>query len=289
MALFNFNRPNHSLLLMPVRLGNEQWPKNKVRILSCDTEGHLFTHFIGRTAYQRIIKENQQMEVSQRNCATIYWDTGASKPRLLVVEIGEGETLALEHILEHALRSAMVPDILTRYLKEIIKLGEVKLQGLLTGKSRETHKTTSSTSSKVLSRLPYYRKEDVEVSIPIYKAELAFPLIILKRLPQTKNTGPNQQRLLVLDSDGDLVVTTLPLEQISKAERKLNNLQRNGKEGYLIYSRKPKGTSVEVIEISELQRQALETITQYFNETGKGKWPLSDAVNEVLYKAKEVV
>ncbi|MFC1907911.1 hypothetical protein ACFLWT_00685 [Chloroflexota bacterium] len=73
------------------------------------------------------------------------------------------------------------------------------------------------------------------------------------------------------------------------SERKLNNLQRNGKEGYLIYSRKPKGTSVEVIEISELQRQALETITQYFNETGKGKWPLSDAVNEVLYKAKEVV
>ncbi|MFC1986228.1 hypothetical protein ACFLWC_04470 [Chloroflexota bacterium] len=289
MTLFHRNRPNHSLLLMPVRLGNERWPKNKVRILSCDAKGHLFTEFVGRSTYQRIRKEIQQMEVSQKNYATIYWDTGASRLMPLLVEIGNRETWALERILEHAFRSAVIPDILTRYLKEIIKLGEVKLQELPTGKARETRKTTPVTSSKVLDRLPYYRKQDFEVSIPIYKAEHAFPLIILKQLPQAKNTSSSQQRLLVLDSDGDLAVTTLPLERLKKAKRKLDNLQRKGKEGYLICLRKPEGTSVDIMEISELQRQALETTTQYFGETGKGKRPLSNAVKEVLYKAKETV
>ncbi|MFC2051938.1 hypothetical protein ACFLT4_04340 [Chloroflexota bacterium] len=289
MRLFHRNRPDHLLLLMPVRLGNERRPKNKVWILSCDTEGHLFTQLVGRSTYQRIREETQQMEDSQNNYATIYWDTGASRFTPLIVEIGNKQTWALERILEHALRSATIPDILRRYPEEIIKLGESKHQELLIEKTGETHKTTAATSSKVLGRLPYYRKQDVEVSIPIYKAEYAFPLIILKRLSQAKNTPPGQQRLLVLDSDGDLAVTTLHLEQINKAKRRLDNLHRKGKAGYLICLRNADGVSVDVIEISGLQRQALETVTRYFEETGKGKQPISDAVKKVLNKARDTV
>ncbi|MEE9399450.1 MAG: hypothetical protein V3V23_04200, partial [Dehalococcoidales bacterium] len=123
------------------------------------------------------------MEISQKNYATICWDTGASRPMPLVVKIEENESWALNRILEHALRNATIPDVLRRYPEEIIKLGESKRRELLIEKTRETHKTTSSTSSRVLNRLPYYRKDDVEVSIPIYKVEYAFPLIVLKRLP----------------------------------------------------------------------------------------------------------
>ena len=289
MPLFHHDRPNHSLLLMPVRLGNERWPKNNVRILSCDAEGHLFTQLVGRSTYQRIRKESQQMEISRNNYATIYWDTGISKPAPLLVEIGNEEAWALEHVLEHALRHAIVPGILTRYIKEIIKLGKVKRQELLIEKTRETRKAISATSPKVLDRLPYYRKQDIEVSIPIYKEEYAFPLIILKRLPQARNTPVNQQRSLVLDSDGDIAVATLPSEQINKAKRKLNNLHRKGKEGYLICLRKPEGVSIDVMEISELQRQALENLTQYFEEIGPGKKPLPGAVKQVLTKARETV
>ena len=289
MPLFHHNRPNHSLLLMPVRLGNKPSPKNKVRILSCDAEGHLFTQLIGRSTYQRIRKESQQMEISHNNYATIYWDTGTSRLTPLLVEVGDEEAWALEHILEHALRSAIVPDILTRYVKEIIKLGEFKRQELLIRKARKTREATSAASSKVLDRLPYYRKQDTEVSIPIYKEEYTFPLIILKLLPKAKNTSVNQQRLLFLDSDGDLAVTTLPLEQINKAERKLNNLHSRGKEGYLICLRKPDGVSIDIMEINELQRQALENLTQYFEKTSPGKEPLSDAIKQVLTKARETV
>jgi hypothetical protein len=289
MPLFHQNRPNHSLLLMPVRLGNERWPKNKVRLLSCDAEGNLFTQLVGRSTYQRIRKETQYMEVSQNNYATIYWDTGASRPMPLVVKIEENESWALNRILEHALRDTVIPDVLRRYPEEIIKLGDSKRRELLIEKTRDTHKTTSSTSSKVLNRLPYYRKDDVEVSIPIYKVEYTFPLIVLKQLPPAKNTPSSQQRLLVLDSDGDLTVTTLPLELIDKAERKRIRLQRRGKEGYLICLQKPKGISVDIMEISELQRLTLENVTQYFEETSGGKQPLSGAIRTILNKARKTV
>ena len=289
MLLFHRKRPNHSLWLMPVRLRNERWPNNKVRILSCDVEGHLFTQLVGRSAYRRIKNEAQQMEISKNPYASIYWDTGVSRFTPVLVKIGEKEAWALEHILEHALRSAIIPDVLKSYPKEIIKSEEMKRKELLIEKSREARRTTSAISSKVLDRLSYYRKQDVEVSIPIYKAEYAFPLIILKLLLQAENTPAGKQSLLVLDSDGDLAVTTLPLERIKKAKRKLNNLRRKGKEGYLICLRKTEGDSVDVMEISELQRQALETVTQYFEETGKVKQPLSDAVKKVLNKARETV
>lgn len=289
MPLFRQNRPNHSLLLMPVRLGNERWPKNKVRLLSCDAEGNLFTQLVGRSTYQRIRKETQYMEVSQNNYATIYWDTGASRLTPLVVKIGENETWALNRILEHALRAATIPDVLRRYPEEIIKFGEIKRKELAIEKTRETHKTISARSSKVLNRLPYYRKNDIEVSFPIYKVEYAFPLIVLKRLSPAKNTPPSQQRLLFLDSDGDLTVTTLPSELINKAERKRIRLQRRGKEAYLICLQKPKGISVEIMEISELQRLALENITKYFEETSGGKQPLSGAIRTVLSKARKTV
>ena len=289
MRLFRHNRPNHSLLLMPVRLGGERWPKNKVRILSCDAGGHLFTQLVGRSTYQRIIRETQQMEVSKNNYATIYRDTGGSKFEPLLVEIGSKEAWALERILENALSRAVIPAVLTRYPKEIIKLGESKRQGLLIAKTREARQTVSAASSRVLDRLPYYRKQDVEISIPIYKVEYAFPLIILQQLPKAKDTSPSQQRLLVLDSDGDLGVTTLSLEQISKAKGKLDDLQGKGKAGYLICLWKPEGVAVDIIEVTELQRQALETVTQYFEETGQGKQPLSDAVKKVLHRARETV
>jgi len=257
--------------------------------LSCDAGGRLFTQLVGRSTYQRIRKEIQQMEVSQNNYATVYWDAGSSGFKPLIVEIGNQETWALERILEHALRSAVMPDVLKKYPEEIIKLGEIQYEELLVEKAGGIRRSKTTTSSRVLDRLSYYRKRDVEVSIPLYKAEYAFPLIILKSLSREKNTLPSQRRLLVLDSDGDIIVITLPLEIINKAKRKLNNLWKKEKEGYFVLIQKSEGGSVEVMEISELQKRALDTVTQYFDETGKGKWPPSDAVKEVLYKAKETV
>lgn len=274
---------------MPVRLGKERLPRQKVRILSCDAEGNLFTQLIGRAVCNRIYKEAQLMEISQNNYATVYWDTRESSPEPIIVEIGTPEAWALKRILDHALNRALVPDVLKRYPKKIIELGEVKHQELLLGKTGATRKAASKASSKVLNRLPYYRNQDMEISIPIYKARYAFPLIILKRLPPDTTTLPGQQHMLVLDNDGDLAVTILPLKQTEKAERKLNNLQKQGKEGRLICLRKGDGIYVDVMEISGLQKQALETMTQYFDETGKNKRSIPITIKKVLDKARSIV
>lgn len=289
MSLFHHNRPNHSLLLMPVRLGNERWPKNKVRVLSCDAEGHLFTQLIGRSTYQRISQAAQQMEMSQNNYATIYWDTGTSRFKPLLVKIEDKESWALERILEHAFRSAVIPDMLSGYPEEIIRLGESKYRKLLSDKTGEALKTWPTASPKVLDRLPYYREKDIEASVPIYKAENTFPLIILKRLPQTKDMPLGQQQLLILDSDGDLAVIALPSAQVNRAERKRCRWQKKGKEVYLICLRKPDGIFVDVMEANELQKHALEVVAQRFEETDIKKRPLSGAVKKVLNKAREKI
>ena len=287
MPLFRHNQPNHSILLMPVRLKSERWPKNKVRVLSCGAEGNLFTQLIGRSTYQRIKLEAQRMELAPKNYATIYWETGTGQNIPLFVEIGDKENWALERILEHAFRSAIVPDVLVRPIREIIRLGETKYQEVVTEKAKGIRKTVSLPSSKVLGRLPYYRTRDIEVSIPIYKTEYTFPLIVLGRLPQESDMTPSQQRLLVLDSDGDLAETALPSEQVNKAERKLSDLRKKSKEGALVCLCEPEGISVDVVEMSELQVQALEAVTQYFEETGKDKRPLSAAVKKVLYEVRD--
>jgi len=274
---------------MPVRLKSERWPKNKVRILSCDIEGNLFTQLIGRSVYQRVKTEAQRRELSPNNFAAIYVDTGMNRHVPVFVEIGDRETWVLERLLEHALRSAIVPDVLIGPVRDIIRLGESKHREPAAEKTKDTQKATSPTSFRVLDIIPYDSGSDVELSIPLYKAEYAFPLIILKRLAQGQHETPGQQSLLILDSDGDVTAISLPVEQVNKAEIKLDALRKKGKEGLLIGLWKPDGTSIDVMEISDMQRQALETVTQGYEESGTARQPLSDAVNNVLNKVKEIV
>ena len=163
MQFFHHNRPNHSILLMPARLGNERLPKNKVRVLSCDADGRLFTQLLGRSVYDRVRRETRQMEMSQRNFATVYLNTDLNRFMPLFVETGVKEAWALDRILEHALKRGVVPDVLKPYPKEIIKLGEMRYKGLSTGETKRTIKKTLESSSKVLNRLPYYEKQDIGI------------------------------------------------------------------------------------------------------------------------------
>ncbi len=286
--MFKRNRANHSLLLMPVKLGKESWPKNKVRILSCDTDGNLFTQLLGRSTYQRIRKAVEQTDDSPANYATVYLDKGEDKYSPFYVEIGENEIYALERITEHALRSSIIPDVLKKYPKEIIKLGETKYREMLEEKAAAASRDIFTAPSKPLQRLPYYREEDMEVSVPIYKAEYAFPLIILKLLPGIESTPPGQRPALVLDNDGDIVLTNLFLEPITRTKRKLTAMKKKGTTGHLVCLQSPEGISIEVIETSDAQNRALDTVIRYFEENGKGK-PLSATVKKVMHKAREKV
>jgi len=288
MNLLQRHRPNHALLLIPVRLRSERLPYNKVKILACDAEGKLFTQTISKSTYRRINEMTQQNAVSFKNFATIYWDTSTSRSIPLFVEVSKSEIQALERILEHALRSTMIPDILKRYPKDIIKKAEKTHQEQLIKNIGQKSLEDPSSSSKILNRLPYYRGPDTELSIPIYKARLRFPLIILKKLTQAQDTPSGKQRCLILDSDGDIATITLPSDQVNTGNKKLVKMKKTDKRGYLICLDNLNGMSVDIMEISELQKQALENLTQRFEKTAKGKLVLSATVKGLLHEALEI-
>ncbi|MFC1918826.1 hypothetical protein ACFLWW_02490 [Chloroflexota bacterium] len=288
MRLFHHHQPGGFLYLMPVRQGNEQLPKDKVRMLSCDAEGKVHTLLLKKSIYELAKRHAKRMEYSHKNYATLGFEINHSKPATLAVEVEAEQFWALEHILEHALKKGRLPDILKKYPKQIIKLGESRRKELTAQNERQTHSQLQSETPSVLYRLPYYSEDNVEVSIPIYKAEHRYPLIVLKQLPPNEHIPPDMQRLLVLDSEGDLAIIKVPLGIMDRVKKDFDKWKKaNNQDGCIIYSRHPKGFSTNYMAINELQREALNKIAKHFEETGHGEQPVSTTARAVLVRARD--
>jgi len=290
MRLFHSYHPNDVLYLMPVRMKNEQLPKGKIRMLYCDAEGKVHASLIERSIYDLAKSHARKMERLHKSYAILGLEISSGNPVPLAVEVGTEELWALDHILEHALRKGSLPDVLKKYPKQIIKLSETKRKELVAQHEQRVPRTYSEATPKVLYRLPYYSEDDIEVSVPIYKAEHRYPLIVLKRLSPNEHTSPDMQRLLILDSDGDLAIIRVPLELMDRAEKGLEKWKTtNDQDGYIICSRHQQGFSMSYLAISELQRNALDKITKHFEETGYGKQPVSTPAQAVLAKARDIL
>lgn len=286
MGIFRRNQPNDVLFLMPVRLATEKLPKSKTRMLYCDAAGKVYASLINRSVYKLARESAERMERSHKSFATLGLEIGPGKFIPTVVEIGPNEVWALEHILEHALKKGRLPDILKKYLQPIIKLGEASREVILSEHEKRRLRVYSGATPRVLNRLPYYPEHDIEFSMPIYKAKHSYPLVVLKRLPSEELTPHNVQRLLILDSDGDLAIIKVLNKLIDNMEKGLVAQEGNV---CAIISQHPKGMAINYIPISQAQRKALYTITRYFEEIGYGKEPASAAVKAVLNKAKNSV
>ena len=93
--------------------------------------------------------------------------------------------------------------------------------------------------------------------------------------------------LLVLDSDGDLAIIKVPYKLVDNMEKGLTGQERKTKRSVCaIIAQHPKGMTFDYMPISQPQRKALDTITRCFEETGKGKQPISTAAKTVLSRAK---
>ncbi|MEE8419663.1 MAG: hypothetical protein V3S02_06080, partial [Dehalococcoidales bacterium] len=142
---------------------------------------------------------------------------------------------------------------------------------------------------RVLDRLPYYSERDMEFSMPIYKAEHSYPLVVLKGLPPDGKNSNDVQRLLVLDSDGDLAIIKMPFKLIVQAEKRLEEwAQKNDIPACTVVARNSKGFNINFLMISQLQRRALDTMARQFEETGSGAQNVSATARKVLVKAGEV-
>ena len=124
MATLRRQKSIDVLFLMPVRLENEKLPKGKIRMLYCNATGKVYAQIMNRAVYELAEDSAKRMEHNHKPFATIGLEISPGRFVPTAVEIGTKEVWALEHILEHALKSGRLPDILKKYLKPIIKLGE---------------------------------------------------------------------------------------------------------------------------------------------------------------------
>jgi hypothetical protein len=276
MSIFKKNHIKDVLLLQPVRLTSEKRPRRKVRMLCCDASGRVFAALISQVAYEKARDNALAMKQRRKPFATIGLENGSGKYEPALIGISPEEAWALEHILEHALKSGKIPDILKKYLRQIIEHAESSIE------------IPALATPKVLDRLPYYPPGETEISVPIYKATYSYPLIVLKRLPPDEHTSHTDLNLLVLDSDGDLAAIRAPARLVRQAEGEIADNSASGhRDTCLLVSQHADGLAVSYMPISQPQKKALATLVGRFEASGGGKQPMPMAVRAVLSRAKE--
>jgi hypothetical protein len=278
MVLFKKKQLKSILFLQPVHITGEKRPRGRVRMLCCDVSGKVFAAYISHSAYEKARGDAAAMKERHKPFATIGLENGSGRYTPVAIEISPEEAWALEHILEHALKSGVLPDILKKYLKPMIARGE-------SGLDVPTEKTP-----KVLDRLPYYPPGEIEISVPIYKAAYSYPLIVLKRLPPDEHTSRTDHKLLILDSDGDLAAIRVPAKLVRRTEKEITeNSTRNHRYTCLLISLRPDGLTVTYMPISPQQKKALGTLARYFEANGGTRQPMSVAVRTVLTRARDII
>jgi len=290
MEFFRRRSPDDVIYLTPVQLDDEHLPEDKIRMLCCDAKGNIRSTIIENSVYELAKSYADELERTGKKYAILSVEIVLGKYVPYAVAISQKQLWALEHILDHALKRRQIPAILKKYLREIIQIGEHKREELRSQYERLEDYAFTEKTPEVLHRLTYYTDECIEAAIPIYKAQHRYPLIVLQRLPANEQISQDMQRLLTLDSDGDLAIIRLPSETADEAERNFEKWKREREsEGCIILSRYQDGFKIGYLEISQLQRKALDLIVRHFAETGYGQQPISTDAQAVLARAKEYI
>lgn len=278
------------IFLTPVKAEGERLPQGKIRILYCDAKGNVNSTVTEDSVYQLAKNYIQKLEGDHKYGVILGAEVILGNYVPFAVEISAEQARALERIFEHAITRGVVPYILKKYPKDIIKLGKDQLQEIRKQYEQSRPKAAAKGMPEVLKRLADYPEEGIDVAVPIYKAQYHYPLVILKRLASGEQAPKDIQRILILDNEGDLGIIRVPRDILDKAERKLRDWKKKtGKAGYLLYSRDAGNLIMSYMEISEFQSKALNTIKRHFAETGRGERPISTAVQGILTKAKGII
>ncbi len=276
MKLFSRKTPGDVIFLMPVRLSGEDTPRGQVRMLYCNAAGKVYTTVISRAVYDRAREGAARLERQNKPYATLGLDTGSGRYTAATVEVSAEQAWALEHILEHAMGSGRVPDIVRKHVRPIIDLGQPRREAIIASLKEPPPKDA-----------PADPEDAIEISVPPDKAEYRYPLVVLKQLPSDETSTHPTGRLLILDSDGDLAVIEVPLNLTRQLARELTDYhQLSHQPACALFTSDAEGISLSYMTISRTQEKALETLTRYFGEPGGRPRPISAAARAVLAKAR---
>ena len=276
------------IFLIPVSTPDEKLPRGKMRMLYCDAMGKVYTTLLDKTVYKVICEDIEKYEVNNRCYATIGLEISTGTYAPVVVEITTNESWTLSRALNHALNSGVIPEVLLKNIAHIIALGDTGRRKNNSNGSGNT-KTGKLTIPGILDRLPYYLERDMEFSMPVYKAEHPYPLIILKSYSSGGHSSGNGHKLLVLDGDGDLAIIKIPFKLLDRAEKRIRCwAEDNNRDACLIMHNEEHQYFVDFLVISPAQRKALDIMVREYEKTGSGRKSLSVAAQRVISKAQEL-
>jgi hypothetical protein len=288
MRLFSRRYFNDLIFLMPIQLANEQLPDDKIRMLYCDSKGQIITTIIENAAYELAQRKAEELRRANKNYAILDIETAPGTLVPLAVAISSEQVSALNLVLDHAIRRGVIPDILKRYTREIIGIGGMKREELKEEYERARTHVYSGETPEALQKLTYFPGGYMQVVAPIYKSEYHYPLVVIKGLAQDKDTPPNIRRLLTLDGDGDFLIIGIRREMIDEFEEKLEEWKRaNNIDGCIIILRDQGNFIISYMEISELQRKALNSVEQKFEETKHLQKSIASDAITVISRAKD--
>ncbi len=288
MKLLSRNKSKDVIFLIPVSTPDEKLPRGKMRMLYCDAMGKVYTTLLDKTVYKLVCEDIEKYELNNRCYATVGLEISTGTFAPVVVEITANESWTLSHALNHALNNGVIPEVLLKNISHIIKLGDTG-QNKGGSNGNGNNKTGKSTIPGILNRLPYYLERDMEFSMPVYKAEHPYPLIILKSYSSGGNSSGNGHKLLVLDSDGDLAIIKIPFKLLDRAEKRIRYwAENNNRDACIVIYNEEHRYSIDFLVISPAQRKALDMMVQEYEKTGSGRGTLSVAAQRVVSKAREL-
>jgi hypothetical protein len=196
--------------------------------------------------------------------------------------------MGLENIVEHAVHRKIIPLILKKYVKHIIALGNLRSKEIMKNYVLNDQICSGLSSQNLLDNIKTSRGDMfVDKPIPTYKSHQRYPAIILKKMDPIDYSDKESQRVLILDSDGDLALSKVPAQPLWSEERKFN-LIGSDLYGCITYKQENDRFVFDHMILNRLQQKSLETILEQYEKTGRGERPIPLFAQEILCRARTI-
>ncbi|OGO32473.1 MAG: hypothetical protein A2Z29_06625 [Chloroflexi bacterium RBG_16_56_11] len=250
-------------------------------MLYCDVLGDVHTSRPDRSV-TRLAREIASRKARlQQPFVTVGLETTPGRYIPVIVAVGTGEARRLERIAELALRSGKLPAALKRHIRPFTRLAAASYETAVPAGGRKKCLEPPEIMT-VLMEKPPFPERDIEITMPVYKADYRYPLIALKILPPDTQTLPGMARLLTLDGEGDLAVIGLT-DRLARGVK--SNIEGSNGDRPLVSvltAEKATGNSLEHMQVTRHQQESLVSLVKHYEKTGHSRQPLSLAAQSVV-------
>ena len=284
----NRNCTKNLIFLLPVRIDDEILPEEMVRMLCCTEKAEPVTTTISRSTFEIIKSYIRELENGNKRYAILGIEVSHGCYMPFPVFIDSEHLMVLENVVEHAIHRKFIPFVLQKYIKHIVALGNTGSKEIMNRYVLHDQLSSGLSSQSMISDIRASRGDMFdERAIPTYKARNRYPAIILKKMESVDHNDLENQRVLILDSDGDLAISKVPAQPLLSEERKFN-LISDDLYGCVTYKHEENRYFFNHMILNELQHASLNTILEQYENTGTGERPIPLFAQEVISRARTI-